>query len=309
MRKNTIISLTATLVAANISFAVPAFADDLQTYNLDTMVVTAQRESKRDVDTPASVTTVSQKQLVETGASNLFDALRLQSGVTTYSYGGSQSLGGMNAKILMRGANKGTVVMIDGVPANINETYYLDSIPVESIARVEIVKGAASTLYGSEASTGVINIITKKKMANTLSLTKGEYGKAKEALTLNAGKLNLGVALEQSDPLKVAAAVGIGGYTALHTQSVKKVARTSLHKLLLRKRCNRSRRINVTLAFTLSGNNHCIKIIGHQLLGKRRSCNTETGSCKRSYQRNFSTLSHLFSSSYIHKKYLPNINL
>ena len=167
MRKNTVISLTATLLAANISFAVPVFADDLQTYNLDTMVVTAQRESKRDVDTPASVTTVSQKQLVETGASNLFDALRLQSGVTTYSYGGSQSLGGMNAKILMRGANKGTVVMIDGVPANINETYYLDSIPVESIARVEIVKGAASTLYGSEASTGVINIITKKKMPNT----------------------------------------------------------------------------------------------------------------------------------------------
>ena len=202
MRKNTIISLTATLLAANISFAVPAFADDLQTYNLDTMVVTAQRESKRDVDTPASVTTVSQKQLVETGASNLFDALRLQSGVTTYSYGGSQSLGGMNAKILMRGANKGTVVMIDGVPVNINETYYLDSIPVESIARVEIVKGAASTLYGSEASTGVINIITKKKMPNTLSLTKGEYGREKAALTLNADKLNFAVALEQSDPMK-----------------------------------------------------------------------------------------------------------
>ena len=202
MRKNTVISLTATLLAANISFAVPAFADDLQTYNLDTMVVTAQRESKRDVDTPASVTTVSQKQLVETGASNLFDALRLQSGVTTYSYGGSQSLGGMNAKILMRSANKGTVVMIDGVPANINETYYLDSIPVESIARVEIVKGAASTLYGSEASTGVINIITKKKMPNTLSLTKGEYGREKAALTLNANKLNFAVALEQSDPMK-----------------------------------------------------------------------------------------------------------
>lgn len=202
MRKNTVISLTAALLAAKISFAVPAFADDLQTYNLDTMVVTAQRESKRDVDTPASVTTVSQKQLVETGASNLFDALRLQSGVTTYSYGGSQSLGGMNAKILMRGANKGTVVMIDGVPANINETYYLDSISVESIARVEIVKGAASTLYGSEASTGVINIITKKKMPNTLSLTKGEYGREKAALTLNADKLNFAVALEQSDPMK-----------------------------------------------------------------------------------------------------------
>lgn len=202
MRKNTTFLLAATMLAANISFAVPAFADSLQTYNLDTMVVTAQRESKRDVDTPASVTTVSQKQLAETGAANLFDALRLQSGVTTYSYGGSQSLGGMNAKILMRGANKGTVVMIDGVPANINETYYLDSVPVESIARVEIVKGAASTLYGSEASTGVINIITKKKMPNTLSLTKGEYGREKAALTLNADKLNFAVTLEQSDPMK-----------------------------------------------------------------------------------------------------------
>lgn len=180
MRKNTQFLLAATMLAANISFAAPAFADSLQTYNLDTMVVTAQRESKRDVDTPASVTTIAQKQLVETGASNLFDALRLQSGVTTYSYGGSQSLGGMNAKVLMRGANKGTVVMIDGMPANINESYYLDSIPVESIARVEIVKGAASTLYGSEASTGVINIITKKKMPNTLSLTKGEYGRERQ---------------------------------------------------------------------------------------------------------------------------------
>ena len=202
MRKCTKISLIAAFAAASLGVAAPAFAEELVTYNLDTMVVTAQRESKRDVDTPASVTALSQQQLVETGASNLFDALRMQSGVTTYSYGGSQSLGGMNAKILMRGANKGTVVMIDGMPANINETYYLDTIPVESIERVEIVKGAASTLYGSEASTGVINIITKKKMANTLSLTKGEYGKAKEALTLNAGKLNLGVALEQSDPLK-----------------------------------------------------------------------------------------------------------
>ena len=202
MRKCTKISLAAVLATANLGFAVPAFAEELATYNLDTMVVTAQRESKRDVDTPASVTALSQQQLVETGASNLFDALRMQSGVTTYSYGGSQSLGGMNAKILMRGASKGTVVMIDGMPANINETYYLDTIPVESIERVEMVKGAASTLYGSEASTGVINIITKKKMANTLSLTKGEYGKAKEALTLNADKLNLAVALEQSDPLK-----------------------------------------------------------------------------------------------------------
>lgn len=135
MRKCTKISLAAVLATANLGFAVPAFAEELATYNLDTMVVTAQRESKRDVDTPASVTALSQQQLVETGASNLFDALRMQSGMTSYSYGGNgQSLGSQSAKILMRGANKGTVVMIDGVPANINENYYLDAIPVESLS-------------------------------------------------------------------------------------------------------------------------------------------------------------------------------
>jgi len=57
MRKSFANSLAATFMATNICLAVPAFADDLQTYNLDTIVVTAQRESKRDVYTPASVTT------------------------------------------------------------------------------------------------------------------------------------------------------------------------------------------------------------------------------------------------------------
>lgn len=65
MRKNTVISLTAALLAANISFAAPAFADSLQTYNLDTMVVTAQRESKRDVDTPASVKSFPRSSLLK----------------------------------------------------------------------------------------------------------------------------------------------------------------------------------------------------------------------------------------------------
>ena len=203
MKKSVKVAAATVMAAANFCFTLPTSAEELETYNLDTMVVTAQRESKRDVDTPASVRKLSQQQLVETGAANLFDALRLQSGVTSYSYGGNgQSLGGQSAKILMRGATKGTVVMIDGVPANINENYYLDAFPVEAIERVEIVKGAASTLYGAEASSGVINIITKRKMANTLSITKGEYGKTKEALTLNANKLNLAVALEESDPMK-----------------------------------------------------------------------------------------------------------
>lgn len=54
------VKLTAVAVMAATNLCLPASAEELETYNLDTMVVTAQRESKRDVDTPASVTTLTQ---------------------------------------------------------------------------------------------------------------------------------------------------------------------------------------------------------------------------------------------------------
>ena len=73
--------------------------------------------------------------------------------------------GGMSAKILIRGNDKGTLVMIDGAPINMNNVYFLNTLPVEAVERIEIVKGASSVLYGSEASSGVINIITKKANA------------------------------------------------------------------------------------------------------------------------------------------------
>ena len=52
--------------------------------------------------------------------------------------------------------------MVDGIPMNLKNYNSLDGIPVEMIEKVEIIKGAAGTLYGSEAMGGVVNIITKK---------------------------------------------------------------------------------------------------------------------------------------------------
>lgn len=201
-----ILSLTA-----GVSGVALAAEGEAPSFFLDEIVVTAQRGEKRDVDTPASVLVVKQEQLIRTGAVNLYDALRLQNGITSYGYGaGGQAWGGMNSKLLMRGANKGTVVMVDGAPINMNETYYIDTFPIESIDRVEIVKGASSVLYGSEASAGVINIITKKKMQNTISLTKGEYGKAKESVTVGVGNLSLAATFEQGDEIKRMASNGRG---------------------------------------------------------------------------------------------------
>ncbi len=58
-----------------------------QKFILDPMIVTAQRTEKDDINTPASVNVLSQEQLLESGATNLFDALRLTNGVTAYGFG------------------------------------------------------------------------------------------------------------------------------------------------------------------------------------------------------------------------------
>lgn len=177
--------------------------DQDKDFVLDPIVVTALRTEKKDFETPATVNVYTQEALKATGAVNLYDALRLQTGIQAYSYGpGGQAYGGMHGKILIRGWERGTLVMIDGVRVNLNDFYALDTLPVEAIDRVEIVKGSSSVLYGNDASGGVINIITKKAGGNSIALTFGEYGQNKQSITLNTDKLQIVGTLQKSDVLK-----------------------------------------------------------------------------------------------------------
>jgi len=129
------------------------------------VVVTATRTEKEDLDVPAYTTVLTHEELVKTGGRNLVEALKVAGGVTYHAYGPMGiSHGGMNSEINLRGTRKGTLVMINGIPITTptNGSYDLDQIPLEMVERVEIIKGAASTLYGSDAFAGVINIITRK---------------------------------------------------------------------------------------------------------------------------------------------------
>lgn len=183
--------------------------DELQGFTLDQIVVTAQRMEKTDLETPASVRVLSHKEILESGATQVHEALKFVVGITEYGFGpNGQAWGGMSGKALIRGNDKGTLVMIDGAPMTTNNVYYLNVLPVESVERIEIVKGASSVLYGSEAAGGVINIITKKNMRSSISLSKGEYGKTREGLSLGLGKLGIIANFEQGEPLKGLASNG-----------------------------------------------------------------------------------------------------
>lgn len=89
------------------------------------------------------------------------------SSVTGVEVNGNQSGAGKNLGYYIRGGrNRQTLIMIDGIPvtdaSGINLEYDLRLIPVEQVESIEIMKGASSTLYGTGAATGVINITLKK---------------------------------------------------------------------------------------------------------------------------------------------------
>lgn len=166
-------------------------AEEEPEFSLDKVVVTALREESKDLTTPAYVHIIDNKALKATGATNLIEALKFQEGFSYYSQNPQgHSSGGMSSRIIIRGVEKGTLVLINGVPLNLNGWYQLDSIPLENIEKVEVVSGGASVLYGSEAFGGVINIITKKTIEDSYSTSFGSYGMQDHHLNMQVGKLS-----------------------------------------------------------------------------------------------------------------------
>ena len=163
----------------------PAFAEEVATYELNPVLVTAQRSVTKDMETPAAIEVLHADDLQKTGATSVQEALKFSTGIITHGQGPRNiSQGTMTSKAVIRGVEKGTLVLIDGVPINQGGRYNLEDIPVESIDRVEV-----AVLYGSEANGGVINIITKGKRANMVKAGFGNYGIQNYAASFQAGKL------------------------------------------------------------------------------------------------------------------------
>lgn len=175
----------------------PAFAEEVATYELNPVLVTAQRSVTKDMETPAAIEVLHADDLQKTGATSVQEALKFSTGIITHGQGPRNiSQGTMTSKAVIRGVEKGTLVLVDGVPINQGGRYNLEDIPVESIDRVEVVRGGGAVLYGSEANGGVINIITKGKRANTVKAGFGNYGIQNYAASFQAGKLGFTAAYD-----------------------------------------------------------------------------------------------------------------
>lgn len=137
-----------------------AFAEELPLYQLDDMVVTATRSPQPIGNLVADVSIIPAADIRAAGQSTLVELLQTQPGVEISSNGGP----GASASVYLRGANAGhTLVLIDGMRVGSATTgsTALENIPLDQIERIEILRGPASHLYGSDAIGGVIQIFTR----------------------------------------------------------------------------------------------------------------------------------------------------
>jgi vitamin B12 transporter len=155
------------VVAGLILWTLPARGEDRDVdkapYKMGTVVVTATKVEGYQSETGSSVTVITADELKKRGKKILLEVLQDVPGLSIMQngpYGGA-------ASTYLRGTKPGhTLVMLDGI--ELNDTMKTDrsasiaNLLVDNIERIEIVRGAQSTLYGSDAMGGVINIITRK---------------------------------------------------------------------------------------------------------------------------------------------------
>jgi vitamin B12 transporter len=163
---------------------------------LDEIVVTANRFPQKQVNTGKVMTVITRTQIEQSPFNTLGELLGRQTGVTIV---GSGNAPGTNNDLYIRGSGTGhALILIDGNPAydvsTIAATFDINFVPIGQIERIEILKGGQSTIYGSDAVSGVINIITRsnknKKIAPSIHLSNGSFGTNTVDVTIS-GKTDL----------------------------------------------------------------------------------------------------------------------
>ncbi len=192
------LSLSGTAMANEDSSAA------LQSYNLPAIVLTASGFEQKLTDAPASITVIQQKDLLDKRINSIADALTDVEGIDISPTAGKT--GGLNVR--MRGMDaEYSLILIDGqrqnstgdiTPNGFGESNNNFIPPVSAIKRIEVIRGPMSTLYGSDAMGGVINIITKKvadewtgelKLDATLMPNSSDFGNQRAAEIYLSGPL------------------------------------------------------------------------------------------------------------------------
>ena len=192
-------------IVAILTFVVPVTAQQ-KGLKLEPVVVTATRQEEEILRIPSHITVITQEDIQQSAATNTGDLLRTEAGIWVTNTSGSSPTGILiDARGFNNGGGNGSrmLILIDGRRANQVDSSVMDwaAVPVESIERIEIVRGSSAALYGDNAMAGVINIITKKGGKESSldgSLEIGSYDTWRRKLTLSGSSGTLSYYLHGS---------------------------------------------------------------------------------------------------------------
>jgi vitamin B12 transporter len=170
---------------------------------LETMVITANRTETKEKEVGSSLTVITADEIQKRQVLTVTDALRLVPGLDIVNSGGL----GRQSNVYTRGAGSGqTLVLIDMVemndPSDPNGAFDFANLMADNIERIEVLRGGESSLYGSDAIGGVINIITKKGKGGpkfSLSGQGGAYNTFKTIGTASGQVKDVNYALSTSE--------------------------------------------------------------------------------------------------------------
>jgi len=175
-----------------------AFAEEIPRFYGEEVVITATRLPQLASKTPWNTSVITSQELKN--FKTVGEALRIAAGSDVISYG---SLGSLTS-VRLRGANSSQVlVLMDGRRINSPTLGMFDSgdLMLDNVEKIEVVRAPLSAIYGSDAISGVINIITKapKESAKSFSVTTGSFGTQQYKAELSSERFLLAVGQLKSD--------------------------------------------------------------------------------------------------------------
>ncbi|MBU3933508.1 MAG: TonB-dependent receptor, partial [Candidatus Omnitrophica bacterium] len=146
--------------------------------DLGSIVVTASRIERKLSEVSSTVNIITESKIADSNAESVPDLLKDIEGIYMYDSSGVGTTGRINMRGFWGDMSTHQLILIDGIPQNKGKDKLVDwdLIPLDNVERIEVVRGPVSALYGDNAMSGVINIITKRPALTAEAKISASYG-------------------------------------------------------------------------------------------------------------------------------------